>query len=170
MGKNKVVDMEVEDGETEAAPEEIQTPAELSKNARIRADVAAKIKSKFLGVSSVNGRAEMLDPASTHPGVDYTAGGLLYRYWATDNDSNIHAKRMKGFMMPSEVSSELPDIRRGNQVLMVRSSETDKDFRQSKERESRNFESRVMGKSEAAEKAKGAIGEFEVTPPTKHRE
>lgn len=170
MAKSKVVDMEVDDGETPDAPEVPETPAELSKNARIRADVASKIKSKFLGVSSVNGRAEMLDPESTHPGVDYTAGGLLYRYWATDNEANIHTKRMKGFMLPSEVSSELPDIRRGNQVLMVRSAQADKDFRQAKEREARNFEARVMGKSEAAQQAKGAIGEFEVTPPTKHRE
>lgn len=166
MSKNtKIVEMDVE-----SEVEETPTPAQQTKNDKIKADVLAKIKSKFLGVETVNGRAQMLDPNSTHPGIDYTAGGLLHRYWATNSEANLQAKRMKGFMLPSEVSSELPNITRGNQVLMVRSKAVDDKFRAQKEREARQFEARTMGNSEQASQAKGVLGEFEVTQPTKHRE
>lgn len=133
-------------------------------NAKIRADVRSKIKTKALGVESIAGRAAMFDTATHAPGVDYTAGGLLATRWVNNNEANIHAKRMKNFVRPSEVSSHMKDVAVGNMILMVRPQEAQADHNSQIEALNKGWE--AQAKKKTSPKSGQGLGEFEVQPQT----
>lgn len=131
-------------------------------NSQIRKDTEAKIKSRFMEVDAVNGRAQMFDTNTHAPGLDYTAGGLLTPRWVATNDANIGAKRLKGFVMPSEVSSLLKDITMGNMTLMVRTVAQERAHTEGIEKLNKSWEAKAKAKT--SPKAGQGLGEFEVTP------
>lgn len=138
----------------------VNSPSDV--NAKIRQEVANKIKSRFMNVDAVHGRAAMFDIATHAPGIDYTAGGLLSTRWVNNTDANINAKRMKGYRMPSEVSSQFKDIVMGNMALMVRTVDADADHKNEVERLNKSWEAKAKAKT--SPKAGQGLGEFEVTP------
>ena len=136
-------------------------------NAEIRKHAEQKIKSRYLSVDSVTGRAAMFDTNTYAPGLDYTADGLLERRWVNTNDANIMSKRMKKFVMPSEVSSHLKDITHGNMTLMVRPAVVGADHESNVEKLNKDWEAKA--KQKVRPQAGNPIGEFEVTSQTATR-
>lgn len=131
-------------------------------NNKIRQDAEAKIKSRFMTVDAITGRAQLFDTQTHAPGIDYTAGGLLQSRWCSSDDANIGAKRLKGFVLPSEVSSHLKDITMGNMTLMVRSVAQAREHTESIEKLNKSWEAKAKAKT--SPKAGQGLGEFEVTP------
>lgn len=148
--------VEMEDG----SPAPVNQNTDI--NEKIKKDVEAKIKSRFMDVDAVNGRAQMFDTKTHVPGVDYTAGGQLATRWVTNDDANINAKRLKGFLLPSEVSSHLKDINMGGMTLMVRSVTQQREHTESIEKLNKSWEAKARAKT--SPKAGQGLGEFEVTP------
>lgn len=147
--------------ETEVATASVDEVVAPDINEQIRKDAATKIKSRFLSVDSVSGRAAMFDTNTYAPGLDYTAGGLLERRWVNTNEANIMSKRMKKFVLPSEVSSHLKDISHGNMTLMVRPAVVGKEHEANTEKLNRDWEAKAKQKIKPQNGA--PIGEFEVT-------
>lgn len=120
------------------------------------------VKSKKLAVTGVVGKASLFDIA-THSPLDYTVGGKLAHRWCNENDANIAAKRLQGYMFPEEISPRLKNLRQGGQVLMLRHIDAANSARQQLEQETRRWEGRSFDRSDKA-KAPGLEG-FKIERP-----
>lgn len=120
------------------------------------------VKSKKLAVTGVVGKASLFDIA-THSALDYTVGGKLAPRWCNENDANIAAKRLQGYMFPEEISPRLKNLRQGGQVLMLRHIDAANSARQHLEQETRRWEGRSFDRSDKA-KAPGLEG-FKIERP-----
>lgn len=138
-------------------------------NEQIKRDTASKIKSRFLAVDTVAGRAQMFDTQTHAPGLDYTAGGQLTGRWVTQDDANILTKRKKGFKMPSEISPHLQNITTGNMVYMVRTTEAHKRHEDHVERLNQAYEQDAQKRATGSVKDSPGLGEFKVTPAATKR-
>ena len=80
------------------------------------ADLDNLIKSQALEVVGSVGKVNFLNLPKD---VDYSVGGRLHVRWVHNTSRNIDRRRAEGYMFPEEVSSALPNLTRGANVLMV---------------------------------------------------
>lgn len=114
------------------------------------------VKSKKLAVTGIVGKASIFD-IKTHSALDYTVGGKLSTRWCNDNDANIQAKRLMGFIFPEEISPRLKNLSRGGQVLMLRHIEAKNEHVAALERDNAAWEGKTFNRNEKA-KAQGLEG------------
>ena len=126
--------------------------------------VDSLVASKKLAVTGVVGKASLFD-LHTHTSLDYTVGGKLSPRWCNENDANIAAKRLQGYVFPEEISPRLKNIRRGGQVLMLRHRDVTESHKATLEQENRAWEGKSFNKNERA-KAPGLEG-FQIERPTR---
>lgn len=125
--------------------------------------VEEALQSKRLAVTGVVGKASLFDLSTHSPDIDYTVGGKLSPRWCNDNDANIAARKLQGYVFPEDISPRLKNIRRGGQVLMLRHREAVEQHRAALEQENRSWEGKAFNKSDKA-KAPGLEG-FKIERP-----
>lgn len=123
-------------------------------NAQIAEDFDAKVKSRSFNDAVTVGKAGLFDINKYSNGLDYTVGGKLDVRWCADNELNIANKRQKGFMLPSEVSGLLQNIRQNGLVLMVRTKQAADLHRAQIEALSQNLDGQEFENSTVLEQAK----------------
>jgi len=141
---------------------ETKTPAEVMKDIQKR--VAAKIKSKAFAVTSVVGKAQLLE-VTNRDGLDYTVGGLFNPRWVLNFEERIQIARFRGFVFPDEVDSSFKRLTLGNMVLMLQTQESKRDYGKQLEVSNRSLESGQMANYGKAVKDKHLDFEDDVITP-----
>lgn len=107
---------------------DVESDVEAETNLSIEQEVFAKVKAKTRGLRPelMTGAAAMYD-LSSYEG-NYTAGGLLSARFVNNDESRIAILRNKGYDVPSAWSSQLKDLKVGNQILMLRPRQMHEDY------------------------------------------